>query len=123
MKNYIAIVKNANNKVLKYQDFDTKSEADAHVVTYGGFVVDKPDSERVHYWVVDADKETVTYDKSTADSDDVKGIATAKIAELEQKITARRIRDTFNADSDTATAAKKFITDIEAEIVTERGKL
>ena len=123
MKAYIAVVKNENNKVTKYQDFASKSDADAHVVTYGGFVVDKPDSDRTDYWVVDADKKTVTYDKSTADSDDVKGIATAKIAELEQKITARRIRDTFNADSDTATAAKKFITDIEAEIATERAKL
>ena len=69
MKNYIAIVKNENNKVTKYQDFDTQSEADAHVVTYGGFVVDKPDSEHMDYWVVDASKKTVTYDKSTADSD------------------------------------------------------
>ena len=69
MKDYIAIVKNENNKVTKYQDFADKSAADAHVATYGGFVVDKP-SDRMDYWVVDADKETVTYDKSTADSDD-----------------------------------------------------
>ena len=123
MENFIAVVKNEGNKVTKYQDFANKSAADAHVATYGGFVADKPDSDRMDYWVVDADKKTVTYDKSTADSDDVNKIATAKISELELKITARRIRHTFNADSDTATAAKKFITDIEAEIVTERGKL
>ena len=77
MKDYIAIVKNANNKVTKYQDFDSKSEADAHVVTYGGFVVDKPDGDRIDYWVVDADKKTVTYDKSTADSDDAARVAVA----------------------------------------------
>ena len=69
MENYIAVVTNENNKVTKYQDFASKSEADAHVVTYGGFVVDKP-SDRMNYWIVDADKKTVTYDKSTADSDD-----------------------------------------------------
>ena len=69
MENYIAVVKNEGNKVTKYQDFSSKSEADAHVATYGGFVVDKP-SDRMDYWVVDADKKTVTFAKSTADSDD-----------------------------------------------------
>ena len=77
MKDYIAIVKNANNKITKYQDFDSKSEADAHVATHGGFVADKPDNDRMAYWVVDADKKTVTYDKSTADSDDAARVAVA----------------------------------------------
>ena len=122
MKIFIAVVKHENNKVTKYQDFDTQAEADTHVATYGGFVDDKP-SERVKHWIVDADKKTLTYDEASATSDDVKGTARAKIYTLEKKITARRIRDTFNADSDTATAAKKFITDIETEIITERGKL
>ena len=69
MENFIAVVKNEGNKITKYQDFADKSAADAHVATYGGFVVDKP-SDRIDYWVVDADKKTVTHDKSTADSDD-----------------------------------------------------
>ena len=122
MKIFIAVVKHENNRVTKYQDFDTQAEADAHVATYGGFVDDKP-SERVKYWIVDADKKTLTYDEVSDKSDLVKVIARRKIPRLERKITARRIRDTFNADSDTATAAKKFITDIETEIATERSKL
>jgi len=77
MQDYIAIVKNEDSKVTKYQDFAAKSDADVHVVTYGGFVVDKPDSERMDYWVVDDDKETVTFDKSTADSDDAAIVANA----------------------------------------------
>ena len=76
MENYIAIVKNENNKVTKYADFASPSEADSHCDQYGGFVVDKPSSERMNYWVVDADKKTVTYDKSTADSDDAAIVAT-----------------------------------------------
>ena len=68
MLDYIAVVKNEGNKVTKYQDFDSKSEADAHVETHGGFVADKPDDDRMKYWVVDG--ETLTFDKSTADSDD-----------------------------------------------------
>ena len=122
MKIFIAVVKHENNKVTKYQAFDTQAEADAHVATYGGFVDDKP-SERVKYWIVDADKKTLTYDEVSDKSDEAKVTARRKIPGLERKITARRIRDTFNADSDTATAAKKFITDIEAEIATERAKL
>ena len=70
MQDYIAVVKNEGNKVTKYQDFASKSEADAHVATHGGFVVDTPDSDRMDYWVVDDDKKTVTYDNSPADSDD-----------------------------------------------------
>ena len=76
MQDYIAIVKNENNKVTKYADFASKSEADAHVATHGGFVVDKPESHRMNYWVVDADKKTVTYNKSQADSDDAALAAT-----------------------------------------------
>ena len=75
MQDYIAVVKNEGNKVTKYQDFASKSEADAHVITYGGFVVEKP-SDRMDYWIVDADKKTVTHDKSTADSDDAAIVAT-----------------------------------------------
>ena len=75
MQNFIAVVKNEGNKVTKYQDFADKSAADAHVATYGGFVVDKP-SDRIDYWVVDADKKTVTHDKSTADSDDAALVST-----------------------------------------------
>ena len=122
MEKYIAVVKNEDNKVTKFQDFTTKSDADAHVVIYGGFVAEKP-SERVKYWIVDADKKTLTYNEVSDNSDKVKVTARRKISELERKITSRRIRDTFNADSDTATVAKKFITDIEAEIATERAKL
>jgi len=68
MLDYIAVVKNEDNKVTKYQDFASKSDADAHVATYGGFVADKPDDYRMKYWVVDGEK--LTFDKSTADSDD-----------------------------------------------------
>ena len=70
MEDFIAVVKHdENNKVTKYQDFASKSEADAHVIKYGGFVSPKPDSHRTNYWVV-VDGEKLTFDKSTADSDD-----------------------------------------------------
>jgi hypothetical protein len=77
MEKYIAVVKNEDNKVTKFQDFAAKSDADAHVVKYGGFVSPKPDNYRTKYWIADADKKTLTYDKSTADSDDAAKAAVA----------------------------------------------
>ena len=71
LKVFIAVVRHENNRVTKYQDFDTQAEADAHVATYGGFVDDKP-SDRFEYWVVDADKKTLTYDEVSDKSDEVK---------------------------------------------------
>jgi hypothetical protein len=95
MEKYIAIVSSSGGAVTKYQDFGSKSEADAHVETHGGFVVDKPDSERIDYWVVDADKKTLTYDQSTADSDD------AAIAAVAYKAVRRAaypdVRDQLDA--------------------------
>ncbi len=68
MENYIALVSHADNKITKYQDFATEADANAHVSAHGGFVCAKPDGS-LNYWVVDADKKTLTYDKSTHDSD------------------------------------------------------
>lgn len=67
MKDYIAIVKNSNNKVTNYLDFNSQSEADSHVVKHGGFVVSKPDGDLSH-WVVDADAKTVTLDTDARDA-------------------------------------------------------
>jgi hypothetical protein len=67
MENHIAVVKNEDNKVTKYQPYASKADADAHVVKYGGFVADKPDDDRIKYWVVDG--ETLTFNQSQADSD------------------------------------------------------
>ena len=75
MEKYIAVVSSSWGAVTKYQDFEDKSEADAHVETHGGFVADKPDDDRIKYWFVYG--ETLTFDKSTADSDDAAIVANA----------------------------------------------
>tara|TARA_Y100001938_G_C7940444_1_gene354050 strand:+ start:201 stop:554 length:354 start_codon:yes stop_codon:yes gene_type:complete len=76
MEDYIAIVKTSNNKVDKYQDFSNKSDADAHVATHGGFVVDNPGGD-ISYWIVNASEKSVTFDKSTSDADVAKAAAVA----------------------------------------------
>ncbi len=71
MAKYIAVVKHENNKVTKWQDFESKSDADAHIPTYGGFVADIPDGQ-LEYWIVDADNKTLTHDKASEDSATIK---------------------------------------------------
>ena len=68
MKNYIAIVKSTDGKLDKYQDFDTQTEANAHVAAYGGFVAPDPGGS-TSYWVVDEDAQTVTNNQDQADAD------------------------------------------------------
>ena len=63
MKDYVAIVKTSNNQVDKYQDFDTQTEANTHVATYGGFVVSNPGGTPT-WWVVNASNRSVTYDSN-----------------------------------------------------------
>ena len=63
MIDYVAIVKTSNNKVDKYQDFDTQTEANTHVATYGGFVVSNPGGTPT-WWVVNASNRSVTYDSN-----------------------------------------------------------
>ena len=67
---YLAIVKAENNKIAKYQDFELKLDADAHVVTYGGFAVETPASGSMDYWVVDAVAKTITHDTVTQTTDE-----------------------------------------------------
>ena len=112
---YLAVVKVENNRIAKYQDFESKSDADAHVGVYGGFAVATPASGSLNYWVVDG--ETVTHDSSTEAADDIKESAYRKIMELEATVTPRRIREMTTADG------AKWIDDVEKLMAVERAKL
>ena len=119
MEKHIAVVKHENNKVTKYQPYASKSDADAHVATYGGFVADKPDNDRMGYWVVDAAKKTLTFDKSTADSDDA---ALAAVAYRDDRrdaypLLADQLDMLWHAiDTGNWTAAKVKTTDFYTEL-------
>ena len=65
---YLTIVKVEGNKMAVYQDFESKSDADAHKDKHGGFVVEKPAGD-MDYWTVDAGAKTITYDSSTETTD------------------------------------------------------
>ena len=51
MKQFTAVVSHDAGLISKYQDFDTQAEADAHVVTFGGKVVQDLDDD-LPYWDV-----------------------------------------------------------------------
>ena len=89
MKDWIAVVSSANNKVTKYQDFDTEDEAKAHIKTHGGFVDESP-SDLAEYWTVNAKKKTLTADNSSLASDIL----------ADKWLSIRTKRDKLMAESD-----------------------
>ncbi len=115
---YIAIVKVENNRIAKYQDFSSKADADAHIVEYGGFVVDAPASGSMNYWVVDEGAKIITHDSSKQIADETKASTLHKIRELESTVTPRRLRDALASDE-----GKTWIADVEKLIAIERAKL
>jgi len=114
---YLSVVKTENNRISKYQDYPSKSDADAHVAKYGGFVADAPKSGSMKYWVVDEGSKTITHDSSKQTADEIKELALQKIRELEATVTPRRIREMTTADG------AKWVDDVEKLIAVERGKL
>ena len=75
MKDYIAVVSVDGNKVTKYADFDSQSDADAHVAVYGGFAVENPGGKNP-YWIANAANKTLSYDKDSFDEDEAAFAAT-----------------------------------------------
>ena len=116
MKNFLAVVKSENKKITKYQDFDTKSEADSHVAKHGGFTVATPSNGDMEFWEVD--DTSITHTSSAEDAEKIKRNALAEIHRLEGTITPRRLRDSVLTDE-----GKAWLADVEAKIATERGKL
>ena len=114
---YLAIVKVENNKITKYQDFESKSDANTHVDEYGGFVVKTPATGRMDYWVVDEGKKTITHDAKNQTANETKRLILRKIRTLENTVTPRRIREM------TTDAGAKWVDDVEKLIAVERGKL
>jgi hypothetical protein len=68
MKTYIAIVKSTDGKLDKFQDFETKDEAEAHAAKWGGWVAPNPGGDCLLYWVVDEAAKTLGYDQAKQDS-------------------------------------------------------
>ena len=87
MREFTAVVSHSNGAITKYQDFDSKADADAHVATYGGKVVQDLDNQ-LAYWNVSGDTPSKDTDQLAAD------ILAGKWAAI------RTQRDTLMAQSD-----------------------
>ena len=114
---YLAIVKVENNRIAKYQEYQSKSDADVHVSKYGGFVVETPASGHTEYWVIDEGAKSITHDSSKQTADEIKESALHDIRVLEATVTQRRIREMTTADG------AKWVDDVEELIAVERAKL
>jgi len=66
MREFTAVVSHSGGAITKYMDFDNKSDADAHVVTYGGKVVQDLDNE-LDYWDVSGDTASKDTDQLAKD--------------------------------------------------------
>ena len=114
---YLSITGVQDNKLTKYQPFETEADAIAHSTQYNGFTVEDIGGNQ-EFWVVDATAKTITQDTVTEASVNVIRNAQDEIQRLEATITPRRLRDALAND-----AGKKWVADVEALIATERGKL
>ena len=117
MKNYIAVVASSGGKVTKFQDFDAADNAAAHVAAHGGFAAEKPDGT-INYWTVDADKKTLTFDKSASDVAASRRTVLSEIHRLEALETPRRLAESVLSDE-----GKAWLTSNRDKIATERSKL
>ena len=72
---YIAIVNTTpDNKIAKFQEYETKKEADDHILRVkdsfpNAFVVDKPEPYVFDYMIVNVGAKTITFDQARWDSD------------------------------------------------------
>jgi len=114
---YLSITGVENNKLTKYQPFETEADAIAHATQYNGFTVEDIGGN-FEFWIVDKDKKTITLDTATKNSVTAQRNAMVELQRLESTITPRRLRDALAND-----AGKKWVADVEALIATERGKL
>jgi len=96
---YLAIVKQTGGVVEKYKDFPTQAEANSHVATHSGFVVNEPVGEyNLEYCTVDPVAKTITFDSSTFDSDRDMNTWKAKIAETDSGMP-RFLEDLITSNS------------------------
>ena len=114
---YLSITGVKDNKLTKYQPFESEADANAHATKYGGFAIEDIGGNH-EFWIVDKAKKTITQD--TANENSATAIRNAKreIKILESTITPRRLRDALANDE-----GKAWVAAVELKIKTERDKL
>ena len=97
MRQFTAVVTHDKGVVTKYQDFDHKADADAHVANFGGKVVEGLDN-LLEYWDVSGDSPVKDTDQLAADATAREWFA------LRSERNRRLVETDFHAMSDTVLA-------------------
>lgn len=114
MKKYIAIVSNSGEEVTKYLDFDTQSEADAHVVKHGGFAQESV-GELIEYYKVAEGK--ATYNSAKITSDNLANAWASLRSERNSKLAGTDWRATSDLTlSDEWKAYRKLLRDLPSTL-------
>jgi hypothetical protein len=123
MTNYIAVMQVDGQTVTKYQPFETKLEADAHIEAFSdrfpsAFVIAYTGTV-TKYHIVDPIAKTITLDAVLQNQDAITETAKAEINRLEAFISERRKREALLGNAE----AIAFIQGVEDDIAIERAKL
>ena len=123
MKNYIAVVRVKNNRIARYQDFNSKNDADTHVATYGGFTVSTPTEGTMPYWIANSTDQTLTHDSVNESKDVVEKTVLTEIRKLESQETPRRLAEALPDDAGGSADGRAWLKANRDKIITERNKL
>jgi len=110
MKKHVVIVSTTpEGRIAKYQDFDNKADAEAHVEKFGGFLAGAIPSDQPADWMVKGCVVSLSPAEPTPHE---------KIIALEAQITPRRLREAVLTDG-----GRKWLDGIEARIAAERERI
>ena len=113
MKAFIAVVKSTAGVLEKFQDYDTQTDADAHVSQFGGWVAPNPEGSSKHYWVIDENAKTLGYDQDTQDSDAAMSDWLIAITRTDQDLP-RAVEDIWDAGGSPNARTQKLLDDKKA---------
>ena len=91
-----------DNKLAKYQPFETEAEAVAHALEYNGFSIEDPEGNQ-EFWVVDMTAKTITQDTDTE----------ASVTAARTMASIRLKRDNLLAETDWWGASDNTMSDAQ----------
>jgi len=119
---YLSITGVKDNKLTKYQPFESEADANAHATKYGGFAIEDIGGNQ-EFWIVDKDKKTITQDTATENSETAKRNAMAEIQKLESQETPRRLSEALPDDAGGSSDGRAWLKANRDKIIDERNKL
>lgn len=94
-----------------HEQFDTREEADAHVLIHGGFVFENTADLRdnTDYWIVDVEAKTVIYDQAAQDEANRQSGRMVSFDDFEERFTTQEWDDATDYSFNASVAVKRKI--------------